>query len=183
MIGSILCVDPMTAARQSMSDDFKKHEGKGDIHQGEARSAPYPVSRLAATVDLVDIARQISQADAMVNTKVSAKLQLIAGQIQALQEEARKVLEQARQDQALHRAQCNFKRIPGRIYHLYGRADGSRYFSMLGPEEWGGKPPHEFIGSYRLENDMSWTPAERVADEADEQALIHKLLSDHDLLP
>ena len=166
-----------------MSDDFKKHEGKGELHQGEARSAPYPVSRLAATVDLVDIARQISQADAMVNTKVSAKLQLIADQIQALQEEARKVLEQARQDQALHRAQCNFKRIPGRVYHLYARADESRYFSMLGPGEWGGKPPHEFVGSYRLENDMSWTPAESVADETDSQALIRKLLSDHDLLP
>lgn len=162
-----------------MANDYKKHEGKGEIHQGSARTAPYPVSRLGATVDLVDLAQQISTADSHINTRVSSKLQLIADQIRYLQEEAREVLESAQRDQELHRAQCNFKRIPGRLYHLYQRGDGSNYFSMLGPEEWGGKPPHEFRGSYRLENDMSWTPEGQIDKPDDSRELVQRLLQDH----
>jgi len=166
-----------------MSDDFKKHEGKGEIHQGSARTSPYPVSRLASTIDLVDVAREIAQADAMVNTKVSSKLQVIADQIKALQEEARKVLEQAKTDQDLHRAHCNFKRIAGKVYHLYEKADGSLHFLMVGPEDWGGAPPHRFAGSYRLENDMSWTNVDDIDDEPeDTRELVLKLLSEKGLL-
>ncbi len=166
-----------------MSDDYKRHEGRGELHQGEARSAPYPVSRLGAPVDLVDVARQIAQADTMVNARVGSQLRVIADQIKALQEQARQVLEQARIDQELHQAQCSFKRIPGRIYHLYARADGSRLFSMLGPKEWGGSPPYEFLGSYRLESDMSWTPVEAIEDEARRRQQIEQLLRQNDLLP
>jgi len=161
-----------------MSDDYKKHEGKGEIHQGAARSAPYPVSRLGASVDLVDLAQQISTADSHINTRVSSKLQLIAEQIRHLQSEAREALESARRDQELHRAQCNFKRIPGKLYHLYQRPDGEIYFSMLGLEEWGGRPPHEFKGSYRLENDMSWTPAEELGKPDDSRELVRRLLQE-----
>ena len=161
-----------------MSDDYKKHESKGEIHQGAARSAPYPVSRLGARVDLVDLAQQISTADSHINTRVSSKLQLIAEQIRHLQGEAREALESARRDQELHRAQCNFKRIPGKLYHLYQRSDGTIYFSMLGLEEWGGRPPHEFKGSYRLENDMSWTPAEELGKPDDSRELVRRLLQE-----
>lgn len=161
-----------------MSGDYKKHEGKGELHEGSARSAPYPVSRLGANVELVDLAQQISTADSHINTRVSSKLQLIADQIRHLQDEARNVLEAAQRDQDLHRAQCNFKRIPGKTYHLYGRLDDSRYFSMLGPNEWGGKPPHNFLGSYRLENDMSWTPEEEIDQPDDSRELVRRLLSE-----
>lgn len=163
-----------------MVDEYKKHEGKGEIHAGAARSAPYPVSRLGASVDLVDLAQQISQADSHINTRVSAKLQLIAEQIRHLQDEARAALESAQRDQELHRAQCNFKRISGRLYHLYQRGDGSSYFSMLGPEEWGGSPPHPFKGSYRLENDMSWTPASEMDRPDDSRELVRRLLGERD---
>jgi len=161
-----------------MSNEYKKHEGKGELHEGDARSAPYPVSRLGANVELVDLVQQIATADSHINTRVSAKLQVIADQIRNLQQEAREVLESAQRDQELHRAQCNFKRIPGRTYHLYQRADGSNYFSMLGPEEWGGRAPHEFLGSYRLENDMSWTPAEQVDMPDDSRELVRRLLEE-----
>lgn len=162
-----------------MSSDYKKHEGKGDIHDGHSRSAPYPVSRLGASVDLVDLAQQISTADSHINTRVSSKLQVIADQIRYLQDEAREVLESAQRDQELHQAHCNFKRIPGKIYHLYLRGDGTNYFSMLGPDDWGSKPPHQFNGSYRLENDMSWTPADQVDMPDDSRELVRRLLQDH----
>jgi len=157
---------------------MKKHQGK-DRHAGPDHTSPYPVSRLAPAMELVDLAKEIAQADEMLNTKASAKLKVIADQVKALQREAMSVLEEARRDRDLHRAKCHFKRRPGMIYHLYRRSDGGEYFSMLSPQEWGAQPPHEFLGSYRLENDMSWTPAEE-ADRPDETAaLVDRLLLHH----
>ena len=155
-----------------MSDKSNK-SGK---HEGPSRTSPYPVSRLAPAVELVDLAKQITQADAMVNTRVSAKLKVIADQIKSLQAEARSVLEEAQQDQHLHHAECNFKRMPGKLYHLYKKSNGSTYFSMLSPDDWGGVAPHEYMNSYRLENDLSWTPSERLDDEDNSAELVQRLL-------
>lgn len=141
-----------------MSDSTGKRYS-GQLHRGPDRAAPYPVSRMAPAIDLVDLAREIGEADKMLSATASARLQVIADQVRVLQEEARQVLEQTRCDQELHRAQCNFKRVPGKTYHLYRKADSSTYFSILTPRDWRGRPPHEFLGSYRLENDMSWSAA------------------------
>ncbi len=156
---------------------------KPTIHQGADHSAPYPVSRLAPSFGLVDLAREIDQADQMVSNRLGAQLQVIADQVKALQAQARDILEQAREDQRLHHARCAFRRIPGHIYHLYEEADGSLAFSMLSPSDWGGKPPKPFRGSYRLENDMSWTPAERVDEHDDSRALVTRLLAAADPKP
>ena len=149
------------------SDGHKRHGG--GKHRGEARTSPYPVSRLAGVHDLVDVAREIQQADQMIGSVVHGQLKVVVDQIRALQEQARGLLEQARRDVDLHRARCNFSRRPGKIYHLYRRPDDELYLSMLSPEDWGDAPPHTFEGSYRLEVDMSWTPVEELAqrDAAD----------------
>jgi hypothetical protein len=145
----------------TMRDDgYKKHGG--GRHEGPASSSPYPMSRLAAPHELVDVAREIQQADALLGAVTGGKLELIARQIRALLERAREVLDAARRDGDLHRAACNFKKRPGQIYHLYRRDDGARYLSMLSPDEWGRAPPHAFEGSYRLELDMSWTPMDEL---------------------
>jgi hypothetical protein len=124
--------------------------------------APYPMSRLAPAFSLVDVAAEIERADATIARVTEARLEVIAKQMETLREEARKILARAREDAELHRARCTFVRRAGHVYHLYQRPEGALYFSLLSPEEWGGKPPHPFVGSYRLENDMSFT---RVAGE------------------
>jgi hypothetical protein len=140
-----------------MSDDegYARH-GRGQ-HQGPAKTAPYPMTRLSPPHDLVDTARQIQQADLILGAVVSNKLRLIADQIRGLKEQAQAILEEARRDAELHRAACNFKKRAGAVYHLYRREGGGSYFSMLSPEEWNGQPPDAFAGSFRLELDMSWT--------------------------
>jgi hypothetical protein len=105
----------------------------------------------------------------MLSARTGAKLRVIADQIKLLQQEARKVLADAKEEQTLTRARCAFKRIPGRTYHLYRKSDGEPFFSMLAPAEWGGEVPYAFLGSYRLETDYSWTPADR-ADRPDDTA-------------
>lgn len=124
------------------------------------RASPYPVSRLGAPIELLDVAREIQDADRMLGAVVGGQLELIAEQIRTLQEKARAILERAQEAGDLHRASCQFKKRPGATYHLYRRPGGDRYFSMLSPDEWGGSPPHAYEGSYRLEIDMSWTRIE-----------------------
>ncbi|MBK8258294.1 MAG: DUF2452 domain-containing protein [Polyangiaceae bacterium] len=154
-----------------MSDETLKRDD-GPIHQGPRQAAPYPLSRLAPAHDLVDVAREIQEADRMLGTVASQKLSLIAKQMRALQEEARAILETAHRDADLHRATCRFQRRPGHTYHFYQKPDGGLYISLLSPDDWRGTPPHTFFGSYRLENDMSWTSAEDVAKvDADRASL------------
>lgn len=134
---------------------------RGGPHRGGSRSAPYPVSRLAPPCELVDLAREIQRADDVIGARVSGQLAVIAEQIRTLQDQARAILEQTRRDQELHRVPCAVQRRPGQVYHLYRRDDGSRYFALLSPEDWGGRPPHRHEGAYRLEADMSWRPVEQ----------------------
>jgi hypothetical protein len=158
-----------------MKDKSRKYQGIK--HSGPERSSPYPVSRLAPATALVDLAREISEADTMLNARVSAKLKVIADQIKALQHEARSILDEAGRDQELNHARCTFQRKPGKTYHLYKKADNTIYFSMLSPEDWQNKPPHEFAGSYRLENDMSWSPLDEEHKEDDSRFLVDHLLA------
>lgn len=156
-------------------DSTEKYPGKTD--KNPASQSPCPVSRLSPPFDLVDLAHEISVADRMVASHASARLRVIADQIKGLQEKARAVLAEARENQNLHRARCGFSRRPGAIYHLYEGADGP-YFSMLSPEEWAGNPPHPHLGSYRLEPDMSWTPADRIDHGDESAAIIRRLLEE-----
>jgi hypothetical protein len=134
-------------------DDASTHARAFARHDGPARTSPYPTSRLAAPIDLVDTAREIQRADALIGAVAGDKLRLIADQIRALQAEARAILAAAQRDADLHRAACNFQKRAGRTYHLYRRADGALYFSMLSPQDWRGAPPDPFEGSFRLELD------------------------------
>ena len=106
--------------------------------------------------DLVDVARQIQDADAILGVKVGSQLDVIAEQIRSLQDKARTILEEARVSAELHRASCSFKKRVGASYCLYRRSDGAAYFSMLSPEEWGASCPHRFEGAFRLEPDMTF---------------------------
>jgi hypothetical protein len=159
-----------------MSDDGQTKPPRAVLHRGPAHSAPYPTQRLAPAVDLVDLAAQIAQADQLVATRVSGQLQVIAEQVKSLQAQARRILEQAQQDQQLNHARCAFKRIPGQLYHLYRRPDRSLEFSLLSPDDWGGQPPQPYMGTYRLEADHSWTPFEQLDQADDSRETLTRLL-------
>jgi hypothetical protein len=59
---------------------------------------------------------------------------MIAEQVHFLQQQAHKVLLEAKEDLKLHHAACNFNKRPGHIYYLYERSSGQQYFSILSPE-------------------------------------------------
>ncbi len=159
-----------------MSSDPKNDATELEIPS--TRSMPYPTSRLAPRYELVDLAREIEQADAALGTVVGAQLDVIREQMRSLKEQAERLLLEAQTSARLHRARCQFKKIPGRVYHLYRRDEGELYFSMLSPADWKGAPPHSFEGSYRLEADMSWVPVEDARERPDGRALIERLLGE-----
>jgi len=139
----------------------------GPNHDGGDRSSPYGLSRLAPAMKLTDVAGEIERADEMIGQTTSSKLRVIAEQIRHLQRQAEEILTSAKKDLDLHRASCAFPRRIGHSYHLYQRHDGSLYWSMLSAEEWGASPPHEYVGSYRLEPDRSWTPLHDIDENND----------------
>ena len=155
-------------------DDFTRHQG--GKHQGPEAASPYALSRHAGPIDLVDVAREIQKADAMLTAVAGNKLRLLADQIRALQQQAREILEATQRDAEIHRAECAFQKRPGRVYHLYQKADGRMQLSMLSPQDWRGAPPHAFVGSYRLELDMSWTSLEKVRARDAQNAVALELL-------
>ncbi|MEJ2690136.1 MAG: DUF2452 domain-containing protein [Deltaproteobacteria bacterium] len=136
-----------------------KRNAVPDQSPAPGHDSPYPVSRLSPPILLLDLAREIAQADQMIANRVDSQLEVIARQIRNLQEDARRILESAKRDKDLHRAQCAFQKRAGHVYHLYRKNDGSLYFSMLSPTDWR-QPPHLFCGSFRLEPDFSWTRLE-----------------------
>lgn len=44
-------------------------------------------------------------------------------------------------------------------------------------QEWGPSCPHEYLGSYKLEHDQSWTPLKDIDKRASEIALVDKILN------
>jgi hypothetical protein len=136
-----------------------------DTHTSKGSASPYPVSRLSPAFGLVDLAKEITQADEMLANRAGAQLQVIAEQVRLLQQQAQAILQQTQRDQQLHRARCNFQKIPGQSYHLYRDGREELILSLLSPDDWHGNPPNTFIGSFRLESDRSWTPLEQLKQQ------------------
>ncbi|GFS01341.1 C1orf50 homolog [Elysia marginata] len=149
----------------------------------EANSCPMGVqlvssrktNKMSASTDLVELAKSVQKADEFTKANAGNKLTVIADQIRYLQNQARKVLEDAKRDASLHHAACNLVKKPGTMYYLYERDSGQAYLSILSPQEWGNACPHHFLGAYRLEYDQSWTPITDVGKRDEELALLDKI--------
>ncbi|XP_023342660.1 uncharacterized protein C1orf50 homolog [Eurytemora carolleeae] len=128
-------------------------------------------------MDLVELASQLQTADQFTRATAGSKLSIIAEQVRFLQEQARKVLEDARLNALLHQTSCNFKKIPGSTYYVYKQRKypDKEFISMISPEEWGATGP-EFVARYRLEHDMSWTEEKEMEKRGNEMMLINKIL-------
>ncbi|KAJ1350481.1 hypothetical protein KIN20_006278 [Parelaphostrongylus tenuis] len=127
--------------------------------------------------DLVALAQQLVSARELVKGRAFDRLRGIAEQMEHLRKAAVRVLEEAKRDEDLHSVACNMQKYPGRIYHLYQRKDGYRYFSLLAPDEWG-KPEksEEYVNSYRLESDRSWTPIAEIVERDQKFASLNNLM-------
>jgi len=127
--------------------------------------------------ELVELAAHVQTADKFTRATAGSKLTVIADQLKYLQEQARKVLEDARLNALIHKTACNFKKVPGTTYYVYKnrRNPDTEFISMISPQEWGSSAP-DFCGGYRLEFDMSWTPLADCERRATELMMIDQIL-------
>uniref|UniRef100_A0A914WRX5 Uncharacterized protein n=1 Tax=Plectus sambesii TaxID=2011161 RepID=A0A914WRX5_9BILA len=150
-----------------------------ETRDGSERSAlvnPERVTKCEDPMDLVELARQVQKSEEFVRARAVGRLGIIAEQMRHLQQQARRVLEEAQLDDALHHAACNFKKIPGHIYHLFEKPSGQKYWSMISPEEWGGKCANKYLGTFRLEADQSWTAEAKFKERSKEIDLMDQIL-------
>ncbi|EDW63700.2 uncharacterized protein C1orf50 homolog [Drosophila virilis] len=127
--------------------------------------------------DIINLAQQIQTADKQLKHSTSQKLVVILDQIKMLQAQAMNILKESNESRTLHSAACNFAKKPGHIYHLYQRATGQTYFSMLSPEEWNHSVDQTYKGSYRLEYDLSWTPIDKIKERDDKLKWVEKCIN------
>ncbi|XP_012603956.2 uncharacterized protein C1orf50 homolog [Microcebus murinus] len=171
---------PESRGAQSMAGALVE---RSPMPGGLALVSPYHTHRAGDPLDLVALAEQVQKADEFIRANATNKLTVIAEQIQHLQEQARKVLEDARRDADLHHVACNMVKKPGNIYYLYKRESGQQYFSIISPKEWGTSCPHDFLGAYKLQHDLSWTPYEDIEKQDAKINIMDKLLSQSVALP
>ncbi|XP_043263271.1 LOW QUALITY PROTEIN: uncharacterized protein C1orf50 homolog [Colletes gigas] len=145
--------------------------------QGIPLNNPEAVAK-STQEDLIALAMEIQKADSFVKVNACSKLQVIAEQIRSLKKQAETILLTFHWNMKLYHVACNFVKHLGHVYHLYQQETGQLYFSMLSPEEWGNSgPPQIYKGAYRLEQDHSWSPLQKIDAKNKEMAMVAKLLS------
>uniref|UniRef100_A0A8D1KPX7 Uncharacterized protein n=1 Tax=Sus scrofa TaxID=9823 RepID=A0A8D1KPX7_PIG len=50
-------------------------------------------------------------------------------------------------------------------------------------KEWGTSRPHDFLGAFKLQHDLSWTPYEDIEKQDAKVSIVNKLLSQPAALP
>ncbi|XP_061687566.1 uncharacterized protein C1orf50 homolog isoform X2 [Syngnathoides biaculeatus] len=100
----------------------------------------YQTTRVEDPMDLVALALQLQKGDDFIKANACNKLSVIADQMRYLQEQAKKVLEEANRDADLHHAACNIVKKAGNMYYLYQRPSGQKYFSIISPKFYAGCP-------------------------------------------
>lgn len=83
-------------------------------------------------------------------------LQQIKEQVELLINQAQKIHDRITFSEEMYTADCSFEPRINQIYHLYKRKDGSKFLSMIAPEEWGNFQGLNHICSAKLLADHTW---------------------------
>lgn len=133
--------------------------------------------------DLERLVEALQHSETHVKNTALNKLQVIGEQIKFLQKQAKEILESASTNTDLHKVPCNFVKVPGTIYHLYQRPSGEKLWSMISPQEFGANNKNEYLGSFRMEVDRSWTPVDKLQEYSESRAFAEMLMKQSQSLP
>ena len=89
------------------------------------------------------------------NSNNYAKLKILFRQFENIKKEIEEVINDSVESQNLESIPCNFKKVPGKTYHLYQKPNQECFFSMLNPNEW--KTKNIFLGSYYYDYDLTFS--------------------------
>ena len=117
---------------------------------------PYAHTVGGAVIRPEDKGRLKGRAVAAMYEQTDLQLAQIKEQIDLLAEQARRLQQRVAISEEIYGAEMNFEPLIGKIYHLYRRSNGKVVLSMVAPEEWGAKPPYEFVATVKMLADHTW---------------------------
>jgi hypothetical protein len=62
------------------------------------------------------------------------------------------LVEEVNVNEMVYASKYSFTPIMGEVYHLYRKADGTLFLSLIEPNSW----KQEFVGSFRLDTNHKW---------------------------
>ncbi len=128
-------------------------------------SLPYAHTRGSVEVKPIDKGRAKGRAVKAMYEQTDMQLEQIRRQIELLARQARAIQDRVQLSEEIYLAEMNFEPLMGNIYHLYRRREGKALLSLVGPREWGSKPPYQFVATARLLSDHTWEILEQSTEE------------------
>lgn len=119
-------------------------------------SLEYGHSVGGAVIKPIDKGRVKGLAVSAMYEQTDLQLNQIKEQIDLLAQQARAIQQRVDVSEKIYLADCGFKPLIGKIYHLYERSEEQWVLSMIGPKEWKKEPPFTFINSVKLLADHTW---------------------------
>jgi len=87
------------------------------------------------------------------------QMAMLRRQAEALMEEARRIEERLLLSVQIFQADVNFTPVVGQVYHLYQRTNGTKFLSLIGPNQWGSRTSSlEHLGTFKHLADSTWEP-------------------------
>lgn len=67
------------------------------------------------------------------------------------------ILQNARENFVLNDALCSFRKTTNQTYHLYEKeSNNQKYLSLISLGEWGPNFKDNYLGSFKLKDDLTW---------------------------
>jgi len=117
---------------------------------------PYAHTVGGAVIQPLDKGKIKGRAVEAMYQQTEMQLDQIRAQIELLAQQANKIRDRVHISEQIYLAEMGFEPLVGFNYHLYERKTGEKVLSMIGPREWGPKPPMQFIASVRMLSDHTW---------------------------
>jgi hypothetical protein len=117
---------------------------------------PYAHHSGSALIKPVDKGRIKGNALAAMYEQTNAHLDQIRQQVELLMSQANAIKSRVEISEQIYIAAVNIRPIIGHTYHLYEKKDGTKTLSLIGPNEWGPRPPYTFIATVKLLSDHTW---------------------------
>ena len=117
---------------------------------------PYASNVGGALIKAIDKGRVKGLSLDAMYEQTNVQLDQIRKQVELLAQQAQAVHRRVEISETIYRADMGFKPNIGHHYHLYRRKNGKHLVSMVAPEEWGPRPPYEFVASVKLLSDHTW---------------------------
>jgi len=125
---------------------------------------PYAHTVGGAVIKPIDKGRTKGIAVQAMYEQTETQLDQIREQVNLLYEQAQEIHHRVKISEKIYKADCGFKPIIGKIYHLYQKKDETFVLSLVGPREWGKNPPYKFVSTVKMFADHTWEIMEKSND-------------------